>query len=73
MKKIINKNNQLKIISIKTKITSVPFQDPPITGFLTLEKIDLLIVQIETKEGVIGTGHLHPLAGGLKTIEMCIN
>ena len=73
MKKNVNENNQLKIISIKTKITSVPFQDPPKTGFLTLEKIDLLIVQIETKEGVIGTGHLHPLAGGLKTLEICIN
>ena len=61
------------ITSIKTKLTSVPFTDPPKTGFLTLEKIDLLIVQIETKDGVIGTGHLHPLAGGLKTLEMCIN
>ena len=61
------------ISSIKTKLTSVPFTDPPKTGFLTLEKIDLLIVQIETKDGVIGTGHLHPLAGGLKTLEMCIN
>ena len=61
------------ISSIKTKITSVPFSDPPQTGFLKLEKIDLLIVQVETKDGVVGTGHLHPLAGGLKTIEMCIN
>ena len=73
MIKITEKNYKLKISSLKTKITSVPFQDPPKTGFLTLEKIDLLIVQIETAEGVIGTGHLHPLAGGLKTIEMCIN
>ena len=61
------------IKSIKTKIVSVPFSDPPKTGFLTLEKIDLLIVQAETDDGVIGTGHLHPLAGGLKTLEMCIN
>ena len=61
------------ISSIKTKITSVPFSDPPETGFLKLEKIDLLIIQVETKNGVIGTGHLHPLAGGLKTLEMCIN
>ena len=61
------------VSSIKTKITSVPFSDPPETGFLKLEKIDLLIVQVETKNGVIGTGHLHPLAGGLKTLEMCIN
>ena len=48
------------ITSIKTKLTSVPFTAPPKTGFLTLEKIDLLIVQIETKDGVIGTGHLQP-------------
>ena len=61
------------IKSIKTKIVSVPFSDPPKTGFLTLEKLDLLIVQIETKDGIIGTGHLHPLAGGLKTLEMCVN
>ena len=61
------------IKSIKTKIVSVPFSDPPKTGFLTLEKIDLLIVQVETKDGIIGTGYLHPLAGGLKTLEMCVN
>ena len=47
---------------------NVPFADPPKTGFLTLEKIDLLIVQVETKEGAVGTGHLHPLSGGLKTL-----
>mgnify|MGYP005666009931 FL=1 len=61
------------IKSIKTKIVSVPFSVPPKTGFLILENIDLLIVQVETKDGFIGTGHLHPLAGGLKTLEMCIN
>ena len=61
------------ISSIKTKIVNVPFADPPKTGFLTLEKIDLLIVQVETKEGAVGTGHLHPLSGGLKTLEMCIH
>ena len=61
------------IKSINTKIISVPFSDPPKTGFLTLDKIDLLIVRVETKDGVIGTGHLHPLTGGLKTIEMCIH
>ena len=67
------KRKSLIVSSIKTKLISVPFSDPPQTGFLTLEKIDLLIVQVETKDGVIGTGHLHPLAGGLKTLEMCIN
>ena len=33
----------------------------------------MLIVQVETKEGAVGTGHLHPLSGGLKTLEMCIH
>ena len=35
--------------------------------------LDTEVVQVETDEGVIGTGHLHPLAGGLQTLEMCIN
>ena len=63
----------MNIKEIRTKIISVPFLDPPKTSFLPLQTIDLLIVEIETTEGFIGTGHLHPIAGGLLTIEMCIN
>jgi D-arabinonate dehydratase len=61
------------INDIRTHLLSVPFTDPPKTGFLTLEMIDLLIVEIETAEGVVGTGHLHPLAGGMRTLDMCIH
>jgi L-alanine-DL-glutamate epimerase-like enolase superfamily enzyme len=63
----------LIISDIRTRLLSVPFTDPPMTGFLTLENIDLLIVEVETASGVIGTGHLHPLAGGMRTLEMCIH
>lgn len=63
----------MKIADIRTHLLSVPFTDPPKTGFLTLEKIDLLIVEVEMDNGVIGVGHLHPLAGGMRTLEMCIH
>ena len=63
----------MTILDIKTHLLRVPFTDPPRTGFLPLEAINLLVVEVETSSGVIGTGHLHPLAGGLKTLEMCIH
>ena len=61
------------IKDIRTHRLSVPFVDPPKTGFLTLEAIDLLVVEIETASGVIGTGHLHPLGSGMRTLDMCIH
>lgn len=33
----------------------------------------MLVVEIETSSGVVGTGHLHPLAGGMRTLETCIH
>lgn len=61
------------ISDIRTHLLSVPFTDPPKTGFLTLGNIDLLVVEVETASGVVGTGHLHPLAGGMRTLEMCVH
>jgi D-arabinonate dehydratase len=61
------------ITDIRTHLLSVPFVDPPKTGFLALDTIDLLVVEVETAIGVVGTGHLHPLAGGMRTLDMCIH
>ncbi len=61
------------IKDIRTHLLSVPFSDPPKTGFLTLPRIDLLVVELETSSGVVGTGHLHPLAGGMRTLDVCID
>lgn len=61
------------ISDIRTHLLSVPYVDPPKIGFLPLERIDLLIVEVETRSGVIGTGFLHPIAGGMRTLEMCIH
>ncbi|MFT5391729.1 MAG: L-alanine-DL-glutamate epimerase-like enolase superfamily enzyme [Gammaproteobacteria bacterium] len=61
------------ISDIRTHLLSVPFTDPPLTGFLVMNDIDLLVVEVESRDGVVGTGHLHPLAGGMRTLEMCIH
>lgn len=63
----------MKVTDIRTRLLSVPFTDPPKTGFLTLDMIDLLVVEVETDDGTVGVGHLHPLAGGMLTLEMCIH
>ncbi len=61
------------IDDIRTHLLSVPYTDPPKTGFLTVGDIDLLIVEVETASGIVGTGHLHPLAGGIRTLDMCVH
>ena len=60
------------VADIRTHRLAVPFAEPPRTGFLTLPAIDLLVVEVETRDGVVGTGHLHPLAGGMRTLETCV-
>jgi D-arabinonate dehydratase len=62
----------MKITDIRTHLLSVPFVEPPKTGFLALELIDLIVVEVETDAGVVGTGHLHLLGRGMRTIETCI-
>lgn len=62
----------MEIRDIRTHRLRVPFEDPPRTGFLTLEEMDILVVEVET-DRAIGVGHLHPLAGGMRTIETCIH
>lgn len=61
------------IADIRTSLHAIPYTDPPKTGFLTLEMIDLLVVEVETAHGVVGTGHLHPLAGGIRTLDTCVH
>lgn len=63
----------MKIKDIRTSLLRVPYAEPPQTGFIVTENIDFLVVEVETASGVIGTGHLQPLVGGMRTLEMCIH
>ncbi len=60
------------IKDIRTHLLRVPFEEPPQTGFIALEHMDIVVVEVET-DAAVGVGHLHPLAGGPRTIEMCIH
>ena len=63
----------MQIAELRTHLLSIPYTDPPQTGFLTLTNIDLLVVEVVTESGVVGCGFLHPLAGGLRTLETCVH
>ena len=63
----------MRVTEITTLRLRVPFPDPPATGFLPLEHQDLLVVNVALSNGVSGMGYLHPLLGGLKTLETCVH
>ncbi|MEM7188443.1 MAG: mandelate racemase/muconate lactonizing enzyme family protein [Pseudomonadota bacterium] len=63
----------MKITDIRTTCLTVPYDEAPQPGFLALEAMDLIVIEVETDAGVAGVGHLHPLAGGIRTIETCIH
>ncbi|MGI9334580.1 MAG: hypothetical protein ACR2RL_15645 [Gammaproteobacteria bacterium] len=56
------------IKDVRTHLLSVPYVDSPEIGLLPLERIDLLIVEVETRSDIVDTGFLHPIAGGMRTL-----
>src|SRR5713226_1989378 len=51
----------------------VPWVDPPVFGKTTVATPrDILVVEIETKSGIVGIGYLHVLSPALRTIAMCL-
>ena len=61
------------IEDIRTHLLQVPYADPPRAGLNLPTHIELVVVEVETASGVVGTGHLQPLVGGMRTLEMCIH
>jgi L-alanine-DL-glutamate epimerase-like enolase superfamily enzyme len=62
----------MKVVAIDTHRLRLPFVEPPATGFLPLTHRELLIVDVRLSSGHVGMGYLHPLIGGLKTLECCV-
>ena len=63
----------MNIARITTTKLRVPFTEPPATGFLPLTAQDLLVVTVTLTNNVSGMGYLHPLLGGLHTLETCVH
>ena len=62
------------IKDIRTTCLHVPYTDPPKPGFdIQVTTREMLVAEVECGDGVVGVGFLHPLTGGLPSIERFIH
>jgi L-alanine-DL-glutamate epimerase-like enolase superfamily enzyme len=64
----------MTISDIRVIPLRVPWVDPPVFGKskVTAPR-DILVVEIETKSGLVGIGYLHLLSPALRTIATCLD
>jgi L-alanine-DL-glutamate epimerase-like enolase superfamily enzyme len=61
------------ITGLKTTQLRVPWVgEPPPNGIMAAEDRLYLVVEIMTKGGLTGMGYLHPLRGGIDTLDTCL-
>ncbi len=61
------------IKDVRTTRLKMPWVDPPKTGLREIGDREYLIVEMETRDGMVGMGFLQPLMGGTAVIEACIH
>lgn len=64
--------NDMTIKDVRVSLVCVPWVDSPPLAFATTAPRKLLIVEIETKGGIVGMGYLHILGPWLKTVATCL-
>ena len=63
----------MTIADVRVIPLRVPWVDPPMFGkTVVTAPRDLLVVEIETRGGIVGMGYLHLLSPALRTIAMCL-
>ena len=61
------------ITRLRTTLVRIPWAGPPpLNGTRPLNPRELLVLEISTKGGISGLGYLHPLSGGVETLDMCL-
>ncbi len=60
------------IKDVRTQRLSIPWVDPPQTGYLSVGDRNYLIVEIETRSGIVGMGYIQPLTAGADIVEAFI-
>src|SRR5690625_2139418 len=63
----------MKITHLKTTLISIPFPKPLAVSTFTLKNRDVVIVEVETDEGIVGTGYMLTLGRGIKTLKSVID
>ncbi len=63
----------MTIREVRTTLLRMPWPDDPgMRGHALGKTRDLLVLEVETKDGIVGMGYLNPLAPVLRTIAMCL-
>src|SRR5262245_36557362 len=61
------------IAALRTTLLNVPWAgEPPANGIMPPTNRTLLVLEIETRGGLVGMGYLQPLSGGLDTLDACL-
>ncbi len=61
------------IAKARTTLLEVPWSGPPpANGIMPPSHREFLVLEIETKGGLVGMGYLQPLSGGLRTLDACL-
>lgn len=63
----------MKIAGIRTQILSIPFPKPITTATFSIDYKDIIIVDVETDEGITGTGYLMTLGQGSRAIKAVLD
>lgn len=61
------------VADIRTRLLRLPFTDPPRWSADYNRPRELVVVEVETKSGIVGMGYLMVLSGGMRTIATCID
>ena len=61
------------ITDISTQLLALPWPERPTFAVKVPAHQEMLVVQVETRSGLMGMGYLQPLAGGLRTLQCCIH
>ena len=60
------------ISEVRTRHLRAPWTEPPKFGPVVPEVRDILVVEVETSDGITGMGYLILLRGGVPTIRACL-
>src|SRR5437868_11580640 len=66
--------SDMTISDIRVIPLRVPWVDPPVFGKTRVTAPrDILVVEVETRSGLVGIGYLHLLSPSLRTIATCLD
>jgi D-arabinonate dehydratase len=61
------------ITELRSTLLQIPWHGaPPAAGVVPPGPRELYVLEIETQGGIVGMSYLHPLRGGLHTIDACM-